>query len=205
MNNKDEILKHLASLTAGPLTDDDANTVISYIAGHWDSFDGNANQTKMAPHKVGRAEHVEFTPPSTIAFNAERHGGLCLGSKYAEIEGWTVDLLNNTAYGGAVGRRLLEPRDKPLKVRPLAEQVVNAVVARDEASPLIKWRSANDLRVQIGTIIPTTYKQTTAARRKRFRTALREMLAPLGWSEVSYNRYLRTQPTRTDGSEAGVQ
>jgi hypothetical protein len=41
----------------------------------------------------------------------------------------------------------------------------------------------------IGTIIPETYPQTTAARRKRFRHALEEILAPKGWVPVRPNIY----------------
>jgi hypothetical protein len=68
---------------------------------------------------------------------------------------------------------------------------VQVIVAQDDYTSLIEWRSQDDVRIQISVIIPQTVKQTTGARRLRFKVALCELLEPYGWTEGSYNRYVR--------------
>jgi hypothetical protein len=69
--------------------------------------------------------------------------------------------------------------DQPLKVKPLAHELADAVT-RGRSDDRLKWKTENCARILIGVVIPAT-DQTTSARRKRFWTALKEELSQDGW------------------------
>jgi len=51
--------------------------------------------------------------------------------------------------------------------------------------PSLLWKSDKKVQVRIGEVIPETYKQTTADRRKRFKKKLEELLLLHGWRTSS--------------------
>lgn len=113
-----------------------------------------------------------------------------MGSSRAEMQAWTIDVEEGTACCEVKGYRQLSPRQPPLDVKPLAEEVVTAIVQHAD-EPRLKWVDQDTVRVNIGVIFPkgSAVKMTLAGRRKRFQTALAERLATHGWVQVGANKY----------------
>jgi hypothetical protein len=188
--NKDVIISKLQSMPEGLLPSAVANQVVDYMIGNWGRLGGKVDHSKTYAYKLRRAENVTLTHPATICFVIERHGGTVRGSIYAALHGWTVDLLNETAFYGENDRgRLLYQRDPPLNVVPLAHTIAKKILSQDTQAKELKWKNPNDVRILPNTVIQPTNKQTTTARRKRLQGTLRDLLIPHGWVEISPNRY----------------
>jgi hypothetical protein len=87
--------------------------------------------------------------------------------------------------------------DARLDVKRLADETAAMVVSGCE-SPRLRWVNPNRVRILISDVIPTTNKQTTTSRRKRFVAALEPMLDSQGWQRVQVNNLLvfeRRAPT----------
>ena len=187
-----ELIKKLKQTPEGKLPSDLENEVLSYMEDNWDSMGGNADSTSMAGRKVRRADQITLTHPATLSFTVERHGGFMLGSKYAENQNWTCDLVNDHVSGGDTCRgRAIIKLDKRLDVKPLAENVAKLILSHNKDSGLLVWNSEYDVRVKTTNIIPKTNIQTTSARRKRFRQALKAILSEHGLQEISPSRFRR--------------
>ena len=118
----------------------------------------------------------------------ERHGGTVQGSSRAERHLWTVNLTTRAATCKRIGHRQLRPMAKKLDVRPVAEAIVQLILA-GAPDERLKWNVAGDVRVQIGKILPaeSAATQTVTARRKRLRTAIDELLEEAGWQKLREN------------------
>jgi hypothetical protein len=128
----------------------------------------------------GRMEDVEWSPP-LLTFRIERHGGIVGGgSTRAELQDWEVDIEAGTVKGGESGYRQLKPRDAPLNVTPLVNQVV-ALIKDHQTHEWLKWVSDRRVRLLIAKIIPATNRQTTSGRRERFRAELEPRLEAMGF------------------------
>lgn len=177
----------LADLPLGPVADTHRAELLGRLAGCWDAFAGGSD-SRMATHKLTRAEGLEWEPPA-IRFEIERHGGTVLGSIYAEVQAWTVDTAAATASTGyGARRRRLGDATPRLDVRPLADDLAGAILAQRDHHAL-KWSPGRRVvRLNIGAVIPDNGpKETIGARRKRLRAALAERLA--GWEPTAANRY----------------
>jgi hypothetical protein len=142
-------------------------------------YDGGMEGYKLK----GRMETVTWNAP-LLRFAIERHGGTVMGSVYAEMQNWTVNTETAEASVERGRRRQVEAKEKPLKVGPIADELVR-MIADHQNDPRLKWNSDSRVKVVIADVIPATNQQTTAGRRKRFWTALEQKLRPNGWTRVS--------------------
>ena len=142
----------------------------------------------MKNDKLTRIENVRWDPPY-LEFTIERHGGTLLGSSRGELQHWMIDIIKGIARTSTSGYRQLHPRQSPRDVEPLVEQVVTAINGRDD--PCLVRLSKGSVRVRVGMLIPesSAAKRTVTERRRRFRSALNERLATVGWYPVTGHPY----------------
>ncbi len=178
----------LSSLSVGPVQD--VSSVERLLIEAWDSLAGS-DQGGMQAYKLrGRTEDADWQPPC-LTFVIERHGGTVMGSTRAELQTWCVNISSWSAAIISTRRRQLEPTAPRLDVRPLAQEVADAIL-HDRESPSLKRLPDGRVKVLIGTLIPdVSYQQTTAGRRRRFRQALEALIRPAGWEVAGTNTYRR--------------
>jgi hypothetical protein len=172
------IAEYLADIPAGPVSD--VSKIERLLAACWGELDGDHGG--MTGRKLlNRMEDVDWTPPK-LRFAIERHGGTVHGSTRADVQYWSIDVEENTATLVGKGIRQVRPRQRPLNVDPIAEEIAKLIVAAKEDERLT-WVRRNRVRVHIGRILPefSAVKQTLANRRKRFWEALDEKLEMQGW------------------------
>ncbi|MBI2806515.1 MAG: hypothetical protein HYX68_16155 [Planctomycetes bacterium] len=181
-----ELKNFLGHSTPGEITD--TSEIEPLLAVAWNDLAGDFGG--MRPDKLfGRMEDVTWTPP-LLTFRIERHGATVMGSSRAEMQAWTIDVEKGTACCEAKGYRQLSPRQPPLDVKPLVDEVAAAIVNHAD-EPRLKWVDQETVRVKIGLIFSkgSAVKMTLAGRRKRFQMALAERLATKGWVQVGANKY----------------
>ena len=83
----------------------------------------------------------------------ERHGGAAMGSVYAELQYWVVNVATGYAELRDTGKRLIGQRARPLKVQPLIEEVIELVRSQTH-DPRLKWKTADRVQIIIGKITP---------------------------------------------------
>jgi hypothetical protein len=182
-----ELLDFLSSIQKGAILD--TTKLKSLLSACWEDFDGS-NEEGMVGHKLhGRMQDVFWDNP-ILSFTIERHGGTVLGSTRAERHLWEINIDQKTASCHKVGYRQMLPRQPSLNVRPIAEEIVQLIVNRQENERL-KWNKDGSVRVQIGKIFPTgsAVKQTLASRRKRFREMVDGLIINAGWQKIRANVY----------------
>jgi hypothetical protein len=144
------------------------------------------NDGGMEGYKLrGRMESVFWNSPF-LQFEIERHGGTVMGSVYAEVQQWTVNIEMAEASVERGRRRQVEAKAKPVKVEPIADDLMRMIVERQN-DPRLKWDGDSRVKIVIANVIPATNQQTTSGRRKRFWTALEQKLRSNGWARVSNN------------------
>lgn len=185
-----ELREYLKSLPEGPIAD--VAEFASMLEAAWDVFVGADAQGMKHNKLVGRMENVEWHPP-LITFQIERHGAARMGSTRAELHSWEVDVkkLEATCHTGRY--RQLSPRSPNMKVEPLAVEIADLIVNRQEDERL-QWKDDGSARVLIGKVVPnkSTFKRTLQDRRKRFHNDMDRRLAPHGWRKVRANVYAPT-------------
>jgi hypothetical protein len=165
------------------------------VSPSWDVLAGDdGGMTRSKLH--GRMEAVSWNPPK-LTFDIERHGATVLGSSWAEVQEWTVDLEQRTKSVVVVGRRQLQPPQPRTNVMPVAEELASAILGGRQDSRL-KWDGQDHVRLLMGEVLPvgSAVKETLAARRKRLREALAAILATAGWCMVRANVF--TIPRQPD-------
>ena len=80
----------------------------------------------MVASKLPRIESLTWHFPE-LRFSIERHGSIMLGSKSANVQHWTIDVVTGEA-SFHERRRLLVPREKALELAPLAEEVSGLIL-----------------------------------------------------------------------------
>jgi len=175
--------RYLEAQAAGPI---DASKVAGLLSQCWHVFKGT-RETKMRMDKLHRMEEPKWVPPM-LTFLIERHGATVMGSSRAAVHVWALDLETLTATVAEDGRRQLYPMDKQLDVKPLAQNLADAITNGDP-DPRLKWARDGSVKVNIGEVIPATNKQTTAGRRRRLRDELSRLLWDQGWKSVRPNVY----------------
>ena len=188
MNHLAELIEYVKNLPEGKIAEENEKQVIQLLFECWDELDGSGD-TSMDIMKLHRYENLTFIPPATIEFEIERHGASVLGSGYAHVYLWTINLKEGSANCGYPKQRFTGKRDKPLKVKPLAENIAQQIVNLNKNHEMLDWKSDRKVKVRIAKVIPETNMQTTTARRKRFRNELEELLRPHGWHTSYYNVY----------------
>jgi hypothetical protein len=104
-------LSQLRSLSeqqpAGPVRTAVCPAIVNLLEQSWTLF-SDSHATTMQPWKLKRAEGLTWDPPC-LSFKVERHGAVVLGSKWAEIQGWEVNLADAMTAQFPVGRRKRYP------------------------------------------------------------------------------------------------
>ena len=182
----ESLTEYLFALQSGPI--EDATRCEVLLADAWQELEtdyGALSGRKL----IGRMEDIRWNPP-LLSFTIERHGATKYGSSRAELQDWVVDVEEGMASFSCKRYRQLYRRSPPLKTKPLAEETKKLIVENRDSEKL-KWsEDKTKVKVVIGKIIPDdTAKQTVAARRKRFRRDLTELLQEHGWAEVRPNHY----------------
>jgi hypothetical protein len=159
------------------------------LAACWDQFRGGSAEGMAGYKLLGRITEVRWEPPS-LSFVIDRHGRTVMGSSRAERHRWDLALELGTATWSRVGHRELDPMERRLNIRPLAQSTADAIVNHrlDES---LRWGQDGRVRVRIGSILPvgSAVAQTLAGRRRRFWQALDELLQGAGWMRVSHGVY----------------
>jgi hypothetical protein len=181
MDPVEKLRDYLSKLQVGKITSEKFSVVRSMILDCWDLLDVESDWDRK---KFDRMENLVFVEADTLTFWIERHGAYVLGSVYANIHKWTIDLAKRKATCDPYAKRLMIERSKPLKVEPLVQAVINDIVNNNRKSEVIDWVSDNKVKVLIGKIIPEGNWQTTSGRRKRFRGKLDELLIAKGWEAL---------------------
>jgi hypothetical protein len=144
----------------------------------------------MADYKLRRMEGPSWDPPR-LSFKIDRHGGTCMGSSRAEVQSWKVNLDTGTAECDYAGHRQLRKTHPKLEVEPIADGLIELIVAgRSDAR--LKWLEAGRrVRILIGRVPPETddrgrplAKDTVASRRRRMARALEARLRVVGWTKA---------------------
>lgn len=177
---------HLFTLPKGKISD--VSTVEILLAEAWDELEGDYGG--LTGHKIcGRLEELKWDPP-ILSFTIERHGAMKFGSSRAELQDWGVDVVEGQAGYSSCRYREIYARARPLKTKPIAEEISKLILDRTETDKL-KWRD-NKTRVTVNigkVILDDAARETVAARRKRFRRDLMEFLEPYGWEQIRPNNY----------------
>jgi hypothetical protein len=148
------------------------------LAECWKELKGNG-LGGMTADKLRRVETFAWAPP-LLTFTIERHGAYVNGSTRASVQHWQVNVEQGTAELTGEKRRQLDPMDKRLNVRPIAEALADAI-ERGEYDGRFHVSKTGNVRLNIGKLIPHTNNQTTSSRRKRLRAALTQTLTERGW------------------------
>lgn len=129
---------------------------------------------------IGRTEELRRDGP-VLTFEIERHGAKALGSIYAEVQSWEVDLETMvTSLVGTRGRQLRRA-SPPWDAEEVARDIVAKLIRRRK-DPRLRYHADGRLEVFISEVTPPfASKQTEVGRRSRFAEAMRSRLEPLGW------------------------
>lgn len=182
-----KVNEYLATVPSGRLKDTSDLAVV--LGEAWDELSGD--DYGMEGYKLHRRmENVLWEPPRLI-FTIERHGWTVMGSSRAELHRWTVDVNEGTANCESIGYRQVYPRQRPLDVKPLAEEIAELIV-RGMPDERLKWGQDGSVQVLTGRIIPATSacRQTIIGRRRRFRQELASLLKQQGYHECWGNWYV---------------
>lgn len=116
-----------------------------------------------------------------------------MGSIYAEVQGWSVNLDTLQADESQNRKRRLYPEQPRLDVSSLAREIADLIMQGSE-DPRVKHLPDGRTRILMKHIIPTEGpKETQEGRRKRFNKSLLEYLEEAGWNKVGPATY---QPDR---------
>jgi|ERR1700730_1549328 hypothetical protein len=199
-NNRiiDVLLSELSKLEPGKIEDNSREKIISLLVSCWDGLEG-AGESSMADFKLYRAEDLSWNPP-ILSLTIERHGGTALGSTRALLQEWRVNLDERTARWCGGKFRQVRPAAARFDTKAAAERVCEAVQrGPDSACDLIKqgillWNGDKQVSVNHGKVVPnSSYRQTIAGRRKRFRDELTAQMKAIGWELIGYHRSMKFQ------------
>jgi hypothetical protein len=181
MNKLEDLRNFLSQLAPGPVVD--VQTVERLLFESWGELGGNRSGGMTVEKLIKRTENMTWNFP-VLEFQIERHGATVSGSVFAGVQVWRVDVQEAKAdLDDNEKKRPVGERDKPLKTEPIVTEIETLILGRKE-DPRLKWVSPRYVRVEISKVIPTTNKQTTSTRRRRFIEALEEQLKVAGWRKV---------------------
>jgi hypothetical protein len=188
-----ELMDFLKTLPPGPVRD--SNVILrleALLAAAWEGLRGGHDGGMVGYKLLSRMEDVKWSPP-VLTFTIERHGGTVLGSTYAKLQTWHIDLSTKTASFSWSGRRQIRPRQPPLDVTQIAQEIEYKIRA-GEPDPRLQWRKdGKAVRVLTSRILPRAPKQTTEGRRKRLLSKIAEDLRVAGWEDRGAGWFRRPQ------------
>jgi hypothetical protein len=172
--------EHLAALPPGSV-DKDALLMVLRVA--WDELDGGGEHA-MHCGKLDRLEEPRWEP-WVLCFDIERHGATALGSTYAEVQTWAVDVQAGTAEVVSISRRKVKKSAPRMNMKAIANEVAELIRAgADDAR--VKRKADGSVMVLTKEFLPPAAKQTMEGRRRRFYMSLDSELSP---------EYVRTHST----------
>jgi hypothetical protein len=179
--------RHLSTQPQGPILDDQTE---SLLGASWNELEG-AHEGGMFKSKLkGRTEDLAWNPPM-LSFRIERHGAPMLGSRFAEVSEWTIDVETGTATRNEGVKRAIAPPGPALRTAPIADELA-ALIAAGSNDPRLKWNGPDEVRYQIGLCVPDgKAKQTTIGRRMRFKKQLEITLDEQGWEKAEKQHTFR--------------
>ena len=171
--------------------------IISALAAAWMDLDGSEAQ-KTWPHKILRAEQVEWYPPN-LNFVMERHGPTTMGSIWADLHQWTVNLTDFTASYAYFGKRQVDQKapaittkDMLVIAKSIADRIENNI-----PDPCVSWLKSQPLvKVSLNQVFPShSHKKRTAEDlRRKLGDALHKEMLSRGWkykpvrSQIGFER-----------------
>lgn len=192
-NALEEFREHLSRVP--PEQNMPASKVVGLLAQCWGELAGDLGG--MEPHKLaGRMENICWQPP-LLTFEIERHGATVLGSVYAEVQRWTVNVDRaSVELAPYTQKRQVGFKQKPLKVAPIAEEVAGLILAGKEDERL-NWYNPSKVRILMGYVLPegSAVKETLMKRRRRLSQAIEKKLADHGWKKISSQHTYEKTPT----------
>ena len=193
MDALNELKIYMRRLPSGPVLE---VAVVEYLLIHcWDLLE-SSDDTSMEGYKlIDRTEGLSWNPPY-LNFDLERHGGVALGGKVAEVHSWRVNVEEGTANIVGTKDRHLVPFEKSLNVKDLAKELT-LLIAQGAEDYRLKW-GGDEVRVLIGKAIPVNgiTKPTISGRRKRFKTAMEQEISNIGWEPApnkAHHTYRRSK------------
>jgi hypothetical protein len=191
----ENLRRYLNSIPSGQIQD--ASTLEGLLAPCWDKFTGDSEGMVGSKLKK-RMEEVRWKPP-ILTFCIERHRKIAWGSIQAEVQYWELDVDQRTRSLTDEKIRLIEPRQPPLDVIPLAKKIARLIKA-NEPDDWLKWLGEGEVQVLIRKILPkdSAKKRTLKGRRTRFWTALENCL---GTEWVRPSTLSQTYTQQTSGDE----
>ena len=113
----ERLTEYLENLPSGVVDDEHRGKIENLLFACWGEFDIETVYGGMSGWELpGRTEDMSWNPPQ-LKFSFERHGSAVLGSVYADIQDWLVDLDRRTVRSSTTGRRLVRKRAPPLNVK----------------------------------------------------------------------------------------
>jgi hypothetical protein len=197
MTSKEELIDYMGTKPSNPDQGRLCDLLIRCAsAGYINGF----RQEAMEPRKINRAKSIEIVDEKTIRFSIERHGGTALGSKYATIQEWTINVAEGTAECSEVGRRRIEPLEPSItkvQLAELAQNLFDRVEGNDHKDPRIRWLEDGRITIRIGRCIPSegVAKLTVEGRRRRFKESLRAEAQLRGWKTLPRQDWFSNWPT----------
>lgn len=115
-----------------------------------------------------------------------------MGSTRAELQHWEVDLEKRTVTIVKTGHRQLSPMAKRVYIKPLAEELLQAIRSGKKDKRLI-WHGEDEVVLCSSYIFPrkSGFRMTVGGRRKRLREAVASVLLKEGWERVSKDSFCR--------------
>ena len=156
--------------------------LLQMLREQWDGLTIVSDDYSIALYKLTdeRIENLHVDDNGCINFGIERHGRTTLGSPYADVHHWVVDLAARTACVAGTTPRLIGKRSQPIDVKAVVTTILDAL--KNEDATIVDRTKDGRLRIKIKAVIPDGGKETTQGRRKRVWTALNEALAREGRS-----------------------
>jgi hypothetical protein len=190
-----ELREYLAGIAPGDVQDKEKWRIEVLLADAWDAAEILGDDGGMTGEKVCiRTENLVWEPP-LLRFEIERHGALCQGSKYGEVQIWEFDVEDGTAGLADKKRRLLKPLAPRVYAAPIADEIVRAIRDRSDR-PWLKFYGQNAVRILVGRLGKlqerSPFNQTREGRNKRLRKEVCKRMEADGWRETTVWKFERT-------------
>ena len=156
--------------------------LLRMLREQWEDLTIIGDDHSIALYKLTdeRIENLHVDDIGCINFSIERHGRAAMGSPYADVDHWVVDLAAKTACIAGTTPRLIGKRSQPIDVAAVVTTIL--VALKNEDATIVDRTKDGRLRIKIKAVIPDGGKETTQGRRKRIWVVLNEALAREGRS-----------------------
>ena len=156
--------------------------LLALIHQQWEGLTIIGDDHSIALYKLTdeRIENLHVDDNGCINFSIERHGRTTMGSPYADVHHWVVDLTAKTACITGTTPRLIGKRSQPINATAVVATILDAL--KNEDATIVDRTKDGRRRIKIQAVIPDGGKETTQGRKKRIRKALNEAMAHEGRS-----------------------